>query len=246
MDQDSSIFLKDNDPYTIEEIKSPPIENELYFSSEKINAAKIIIPQFMIDSTYSSYSIIESSADDKLFYSRDLLIKQLQKTAIVLGIMFCFVYLMTLEMVFIDNRSLEYVYGVTNPIEWQSFAEAVAKVNVATNDEGPFPIALLRPSFGGVGYQEVLAQFPFEMNISSVYNGGILLPMDVVISTTQNLYIEWRSVADTLAVVLFVISAMFVMAIPYLWRRRVKGNYLSSIVLLRRLLAIVGLNYFFR
>lgn len=193
-------------------------------------------------------SIIHSSDNGECstFSPRQLLKRELIKTAFILALTFLCVYLMMLEMVFIDNRSLDYVYGVTLPSQWLSFAEAVAKVNAATNDEGPFPIALVRPSFGGVGYETVFNSFPSEMNISSVYNGGILLPMDVVISTTQNMYIEWRVVADTLAAILLVLTMVFILAVPFLWRRKVKENFVSSLVLFRRLAAVIGLNYFFR
>ena len=223
----SSIFLQDHLCLTLPEDVDPRNLENIDFSSP--------------------ISIIHSSDDEQWSVSPKRYLKiELIKTALVLSLTLLCVYLMTLEMVLIDNRSLDYIYGVTLPSQWLAFAEAVGKVNAATNDEGPFPIALLRPCFGGVGYETVLNLFPSEMSISSVYNGGILHPMDVVISYTQNLYIEWRVVADTLPIILFVLTAMFVIAVPFLWRRRAKENGIASLVLFRRLVAIVGLNYFFR
>lgn len=106
--------------------------------------------------------------------------------------------------------------------------------------------------FGGYGYDNVLAHFPRSTNLSSLY-GGILLPMDVILSHTSNTFIEWRSVADALVIILLVGTATFLLFLPFMvlhgkrWRSKNRLRIVQvSLVLFRRLLIVVGLNYFFR
>lgn len=87
----------------------------------------------LVDSSAGSRSVSPSS--DTIQFMRPALYEHIKKTVLTLTMTFSFVYLMTVIMVVIDNRSLEYFYGVNDMEEWSSFSQAVRMVNLASNDE---------------------------------------------------------------------------------------------------------------
>lgn len=146
-------------------------------------------------------------------------LKHFIRTAIVVTLSLCLIFFNSNVQVWVDNEALRYFYDVTTKQQWNDFNNSMHIIKNNSIYANSFPNVLIQKKFGGLGQNGVLP--PIESlqnaNFSTQPHTQALLIDDIIFRDPKFEYLKIRSIADTLAHIIILLTAIFILVLPYFY-----------------------------
>lgn len=172
--------------------------------------------------SYTNYLSIKE-AQDQSEYDPNIIkvsaLKHFTRTAIVVTISFCLIFLNSNVQVWVDNEALRYFYDVTTKQQWNDFNNSMHIIKNNSIYANSFPNVLIQKKFGGLGQNGVLPSIESLQgaNFSTLMHTQALLLDDIIFRDPKFEYLKIRSIADGLAHVIILLTAIFILVLPYFY-----------------------------